>query len=159
MVIAKQNNSELKFAAFCRVSTEKQEKTGESLHTQKAEIKEAVKQLGGKILVWYGGAEHATPGYEKKEIDRLLNDAQKKTRKFNAVIVTDADRWSRDNTKSRQGLDIFERCGMRFFIETSEQDLTNEDHRLFLGISAEIGQFITTKQKRKSLNKIGRAHV
>ena len=152
------NKSKLQFAAFCRVSTEKQEKTGESLRTQKNEIKEAVKQLGGTFFDWYGGQEHATPGHEKKEINRLLNDAQKKPRKFNAVMVTDADRWSRDNTKSRQGLDIFERCGIRFFIETSEQDLTNEDHRLFLGISAEIGQYFAQKQRRKSLtNKISRA--
>lgn len=150
------SNNKINFAALRRVSTEKQEKEGESLRTQKNEIEISVEQLGGKIIGWYGSQEHATPGYEKKEIDRLISDAKKK--RFDAVIVSDADRWSRDNQKSRQGLDIFKEFGIRFFIGTSEQDLSNEDHRLFLGISAEIGQFFAVKQKRKSItNRIARA--
>lgn len=154
--LTKSGNLNLNFAAIIRVSTERQKKTGESLRTQRTEIEQAVKLLGGTIVKWYGGQEHATPGFEKKEIDRLLGDVSKK--KFNAVIVTDADRWSRDNTKSRQGLDLFEQYGIRFFIGTEEQDLNNEDHRLTLGIHAEIGQFFASKQKRKSLkNRTERA--
>ena len=72
MVKAKNKSEKLRFAGVIRVSTEKQEKTGESLRTQKTEIKEAVKAAGGKVVEWYGGQEHATPGWEKKEIDRLL---------------------------------------------------------------------------------------
>src|SRR4030042_3480199 len=98
--------SKLRFAALRRVSTEQQEKTGESLRTQKTDIEKYVEQLGGEIIAWYGGQEHATPGYEKKEIDRLLNDAQKTPKRFDAVIVTHADRWRRDNRKSAKGLDI-----------------------------------------------------
>ena len=45
----------LKFAALIRVSTEKQEKEGESLRTQKTEIENAMKQLGGIVAEWYGG--------------------------------------------------------------------------------------------------------
>lgn len=74
----KQSNSKLKFAAFCRVSTEKQEVKGESLPAQKTKCTKNVHLLGGKITAWYGGQEHATAGYEKKEIDRLLKDAQRK---------------------------------------------------------------------------------
>ena len=158
MTTPKSKSKELQFAAFARVSTEKQEKTGESLRTQRKEIKEAVDILGGKIVGWYGGQEHATPGYEKKEIDRLLKDAKRKPKIFNAVMFSDADRWSRDNQKSKQGLDIFEHCGIRFFIGIAEQDLTNEDNLLFLGISAVIGQYFAQKGKRKSLtNRINRA--
>ena len=77
----------LRFAALHRVSTEQQAQTGESLLTQKAEIGDAVSQLGGVIVEWYGGQEHATPGHEKKEIGRLLKDAAKKGRAWNAVIM------------------------------------------------------------------------
>ena len=73
------------------------------------EIKQAVEQRGGKIVAWHGGQEHATPGYEKKEIDRLLADALKQPKSFDAVIVAHADRWSLgDNTKSQHGLKVFE---------------------------------------------------
>ena len=59
-----------------------------------------MERLGGRIVEWYGGQEHGTAGYEKKEVDRLIADAGRG--RFDAVIVTDADRWSRDNTKSTQ---------------------------------------------------------
>jgi DNA invertase Pin-like site-specific DNA recombinase len=146
----------LRFAAIIRVSTEQQEKTGESLRTQKTDIEKYVEQLGGEIVAWYGGQEHATPGYEKKEIDRLLNDALKK--KFDAVIVTDADRWSRDNSKSKAGLNLFKENGIRFFVGTKEWDLFNPEHCLFLGMSAVMGEFYADNQKIKSLrNRIKRA--
>lgn len=150
------NKLDLRFAALTRVSTEKQEKEGESLRAQKTEIENAVKQLGSNIVEWYGGQEHATPGHEKKEINRLLDDVRKN--KFDAVIVTDADRWSRDNKVSQTGLEIFETHNIRFFIGMSEQDLTNEDDTLFLAFSAIIGQYAAKKQKRKSLlSRIHRA--
>jgi DNA invertase Pin-like site-specific DNA recombinase len=154
----KENKSELRFAAFIRVSTERQEKEGESLRTQKTDIQKSVEELGGSIIAWYGGQEHATPGHEKGEIDRLLADSQKKQNPFNAVIVTNADRWSRDNRKSREGLDVFLKNEIRFFIGTSEHDLVSPDHRLILGLSAEIGQFFASNQKQKSIkNRISRA--
>ncbi|MFZ0033388.1 MAG: recombinase family protein [Sedimentisphaerales bacterium] len=149
--------SKLRFAALRRVSTEQQEKTGESLRTQKTDIEKYVEQLGGEIIAWYGGQEHATPGYEKKEIDRLLNDTLKK--KFDAVIVTDADRWSRDNSKSKAGLDIFKGNGIRFFVGTKEWDLYKPEDCLFLGMSAVMGEFFASNQKRKSLrSRIHRAN-
>ena len=149
-------STKLHFAALRRVSTEKQEKEGESLRTQRTEITETVKQLNGSIVGWYGGQEHGTPGYEKKEIDRLLSDASKG--KFNAVIVNNADRWSRDNKKSDEGLKVFESCGVRFFVGLTEYSLRNPEHKLFLGMSSVIGQFLASNQKRKSIiNRIARA--
>ena len=50
----KENKSELRFAAFIRVSTERQEKEGESLRTQKTDIQKSVEELGGSIIAWYG---------------------------------------------------------------------------------------------------------
>src|SRR5262245_2531012 len=111
----------LRFAALVRVSTEKQEKQGESLRTQTSDNQRTVEHLGDSIVEWYGGQEHATPGYEKKEVDRLLLDARKK--RFDAVIVTDADRWSRDNNKSKEGLEVLRANGIRFFVGVTEYNL------------------------------------
>ncbi len=146
----------LRFAALVRVSTEQQEKQGESLRTQRTQNEKDVQLLGGTVVAWYGGQEHATPGYEKKEVDRLIADAAKG--QFDAVIVTNADRWSRDNTKSTQGREAFKKQGIRFYVSVSEYDLFNPEHELFLNMSSAIGQFQASNQSRKSLlNRIHRA--
>ncbi len=146
----------LRFAALIRVSTEKQEKQGESLRTQKAEITADVKSLGGTIVEWYGGQEHATPGHETKEVDRLLAHAHKK--KFDAVIVAHQDRWSRDNAKSKAGLEVLRSNGIRFFVGTQEYDLFNPTSKFFLGVSAEIGELTAGTQNQKSIkNRIARS--
>ena len=79
------NGKPLRFASLIRVSTERKEKQGESLVTQRKGNERDVERLGGIIAEVYGGAEHATPGWEKGEVDRLLADAARK--KFDAVIV------------------------------------------------------------------------
>ena len=97
----------LRFAPLIRVLTEQQERQGESLHTQQKQIIQYVKALNGTFPdnCWrYSGQEHATIGEERKKLDRLLSDACKD--KFDAVIVCDVSRWSRDNLKSKQGLQI-----------------------------------------------------
>ena len=148
------NKPKLRFAALCRVSTEKQKK-GESLAVQRMRIENAVEQLG-EIVSWYGGQEHATEGYERTEIDRLLVNAKKG--KFDAFICSHADRWSRDNTKSQQGLAILREANVRFFILTTEWDLYNSEHLLFLEMSAAFGAFQSRHQKAKSIeSKIERA--
>jgi DNA invertase Pin-like site-specific DNA recombinase len=146
----------LRFGILVRVSTEKQQKKGESLPTQRAKAQADVARLGGVIVGWYGGAEHATEGYERREVDRLLADAGKGA--FNAVYVAHADRWSRDNVKSAQGLDVFKANRVRFFVGGSEFDLYRPEHALFLSMSAAIGAFQAAQQNEKSItNKIARA--
>ena len=54
-----------RFASLIRVSTEKQERQGESLRTQESQIKAAVAELGGVIARRYAGQEHATAGWER----------------------------------------------------------------------------------------------
>ncbi len=149
----------LRFAPIIRVSTEKQEQKGESLRTQTSQIKLYVQSLGGRIQknCWqYCGQEHATPEQERKNLDKLLQDAEKKL--FDAVIVCDASRWSRDNLKSKQGLNILRNNGIKFFVGTTEYDLFNPDHKFFLGLSAEIGEFQARQSALKSIiNRIERA--
>ena len=77
----------LRFASLIRVSTEQQEKEGESLRTQGKQNEADVAAMEGQIVEWYGGQEHATPGFEKQELDRLIADAGKG--KFDAVIVNE----------------------------------------------------------------------
>jgi len=114
-----------------------------------------VEQHGGRIVDWYGGQEHATPGYERKQIERLLVDARRG--RFDAVIVAHADRWSRDNVQSTTGLEVLKAHGIRFFVGMTEYNLHCPEHVLFLGMSAVVGQFYADNQNQKSLlNKIAR---
>lgn len=150
------NGKPLRFASLIRVSGEKQEKEGESLRTQTADNIRCVESLDGKIVETYGGQEHATPGYEKKEVNRLLHDATLK--KFDAVIVANVLRWSRDNQKSKQGLEVFRDHDIEFYIGMAPQDLFNPSTRLFLGMAAEIGEYQAGFQSQQSLmNRIARA--
>jgi DNA invertase Pin-like site-specific DNA recombinase len=142
------SNKQLRFAAMVRVSSERQEKQGESLLTQRHSIERDVDKLGGKIFGWYGGQEHATPGWERKEVDRLIADAARS--KFDAVIVAYADRWSRDNVKSSEGLDAFRENGVKFYVGTSEQNLFDPQVRFVLTMHAAVGEFIAAQQTKKS---------
>jgi site-specific DNA recombinase len=149
----------MRFAPLIRVSTEKQKEKGESLRTQTDQIQQYVKSLEGVIPdnCWqYSGQEHATPDQERAKLDRLLNDSS--NGKFDAIIVCDASRWSRDNLKSKEGLNILRNNGTRFFVGTMEYDLFNPEHSFMLGMSAEIGEFQARIQSLKSItNRINRA--
>jgi DNA invertase Pin-like site-specific DNA recombinase len=147
------------------VSTEKQKKKGESFDTQKTQITQFVEMLdktiqGGTVIpehCWqYCGQEHATPDHERALLDKLLADSGKNL--FDAVICCDATRWSRDNLKSKTGLEILRKNRIRFFIGTMEYDLFKPEHILFLGMSAEIGEYHARSQSEKSnANRIARA--
>jgi len=154
-MVTGKGNTPLRFAALVRVSTERQEQQGESLRVQKAEIEQAVQTLGGKIAGWYGGQEHATEGHERLELDRLLADAQKA--RFDAFICAHPDRWSRDNLKSHQGLEVFRDHGIRFFAPT-EYNLNDPTAVMYLEISASVGKFQARNQRNKSMaSRISRA--
>ena len=149
----------LRFAPLIRVSTESQATKGESLRTQTDQIQQYVKSLKGIIPdnCWkYSGQEHATPEQERAKLDALLKESS--NGKFDAVIVCDASRWSRDNLKSKEGLNILRNNGTRFFVGTMEYDLFNPEHAFILGMSAEIGEFQARTQALKSItNRINRA--
>lgn len=78
--------------------------------------------------------------------------------KFDAVIVCDTSRWSRDNQKSKEGLNILRNNGIKFFVGTMEYDLYNPEHNFILGMSAEVGELQARQQALKSItNRIERA--
>ena len=133
----------LRFAPLIRVSTEGQEKQGESLNTQEKQIKQYVDFLKGEIpkSCWtYSGQEHATADFERQKLNRLLADSGKGT--FDAIIVCDVSRWSRDNRKNKEGLEILRQNGIRFFVGTTEFDLFSPQATLFLGMSTEMNEFL-----------------
>jgi DNA invertase Pin-like site-specific DNA recombinase len=132
---------------------------GESLKTQTAQIEQTVKGLNGMLIAdpWrYSGQEHATAGFERKRFDQLLKDAQRGL--FDAVIVVDPSRWSRDNVKSGQGLQVLRDAGIRFFTGQIEHDLFDPNAELFLGMTTQINQYVSKIQAQKSIrNRIARA--
>ncbi|MFT3784344.1 MAG: recombinase family protein [Nibricoccus sp.] len=142
----------LRFAALIRVSTERQEEKGESLRAQRLTITEIVERLGGSIAHWYGGQEHATPGaWERQQVDQLVADAQRKPALFDAVIVTHADRWSRENARHINGIDVFRNNGIRFFVGSSEYNLFDHVQKFHLSMSVLIGEFLAGQQVKRSL--------
>jgi DNA invertase Pin-like site-specific DNA recombinase len=146
----------LTFGPLIRVSTEPQKVRGESLRVQRAQIETAMKALGGKVQDWYGGQEHATPGWERKELDRLMQAAM--SGQVNAIMVADASRWSRDNLKSAQYIEVLKEHDVRFFILTSEKDLFNPEDMFALGVQVHSGQFHQDMLAKKShLSRIARA--
>lgn len=146
----------LRFAALVRVSGESQAKHGESLRTQHNQIENAVVGLDGVVSKWYEGQEHATPGYERVKLEELLRDAGK--RKFDAVMVADPSRWSRDNEKSGSALRLLRDNGIRFFDIGREYDLFNETDVLLLQMITSLNQYAAATNIRKAvMNRIARA--
>lgn len=155
--MSKPTGKPLRFASLIRVSTEKQERKGESLRTQATQIEQSV-ELTGEITERYGGQEHGTAGWERQQLGKLLEDAVKSCRPFDAVIVADATRWSRDNIASEAGLATLRDAGVRFFVLGTEYDLFNPEQRLFLSLASTIGAYHAQSQAKKSIeNKIERA--
>jgi site-specific DNA recombinase len=152
-------NHQLRFAPLVRVSTDNQAKKGESLNTQKKQILDYVKILDGTIpdFCWqYSGQEHATPNQERVKLDKLLADSKKNL--FDAVIVCDASRWSRDNGKNDEGLKHLRTNGIRFFVGIKEYDLFEPQDFMILSMEAVFNSFHAAEQAKKSLlNRIEKA--
>lgn len=146
----------LKFAALVRVSTVGQKEKGESIRTQTKRIEMAAQLRGDKIVRWYKGQEHASAEHERKLLDQMLSDSSKGI--FNAVIVDDPSRWSRDNVRSKSDLEILRANSIRFFAGGIEYDLFNPNSYSLLNLQTEMNELFATTQAYKSItNKIERA--
>jgi len=149
-------NRKLRFAALVRVSTERQGKRGESLRTQKKNILQAVEYHDGEVVEWYEGQEHATEGYERKLFGQLLRDAGTGT--FNAVIVDDVSRWSRDTLRAQEGLAVLRKNAIRFFVGSLEYDQNMPEPKFFLDMMTSVSQFHASLNSFKAMiNKVERA--
>jgi len=154
--LAVESKKPLSFAPLVRVSTEKQEKRGESLNTQRNQLERAINTLGGKVYDWYAGQEHATPNQERHILEQLMRDAT--DLKFDAVIVADISRWSRDNGKSKEYVRVLKDHAIRIFVGTKELNLFNPTQSFMLGMSVEVAEFFAGEQAYKSIiNRIDQA--
>jgi len=156
------NNKDTKGLRFCpivRVSTEKQERKGQSLKTQENTVIKCVDMLGGVIPpdCWqFSGQEHATGIEEREKLDKMLIASGKNM--YDAVMPCDAQRWSRENLKSKEGLQILRDNGIRFFVCTTEYDLYNPEHIFFLSMAVEMGEYQANQGALKSIiNRIEKA--
>ncbi len=148
----------LRIALVIRVSTDPQEKDGESLLTQKKAMTEAVAGSRGVVSGIYGGSEHATTGWERKELERLLRDAKDFPRPFDAIMVLNANRWSRDNEMSKSVLRFFREAGIRFLTPGREYNLHSARDRFELGLNVELGEYYAAElAERSQESKIHRA--
>jgi DNA invertase Pin-like site-specific DNA recombinase len=97
-----------------------------------------VKYLGGIITMRYEGQEHSTPGSEREMLDRALVDSGKGL--FDAFMVPDLTRWTRDNEKNKQSIRIFRMNKIRFFVGTMEFNLNKSHDRMMIGMTTEVGE-------------------
>jgi DNA invertase Pin-like site-specific DNA recombinase len=150
-------NGKLRFAGLVRVSTPGQEKEGESLRTtQRKHLTQAAAVLGADIVLWYEGQEHATEGAMRGLFDELLKDAA--AGRFDAVMVTDPSRWSRDVITSEEGLRLLRDHKVGFYLLTAPQNLYYPTARQMLRMFAGMNAYFAEIQKQKSiLNRIERA--
>ena len=113
-------DQQLRIGALIRVSSERQERTGASLPVQREAIERNAAALGGTVVEWYGGQEHATPGWERAELTRLMADAE--AGEINAVMVHELSRWSRDDATGAANIRLLKGWGVRFFDGMNEYD-------------------------------------
>lgn len=151
-----ENYAGLRFAALVRVSTEGQRQKGESLNTQRKRIEKAVEMLHGTIVKWYEGQEHASEGYDRPNFDKLLADAKLKL--FDAVMVCDISRWSRDLITALEGLRTLRNNGIKFYIDGKDYDLSDPNAELIINVTASSAAWQVQVSTQKSIqNKIARA--
>ncbi len=149
---------QLRFAGLVRVSGEAQAKHGESLRTQHGQLENAVGQMQARVTRWYEGQEHATPGHERQLLEQMLKDAAKAKSPFDAIVVADPTRWTRDNQRGDSGLDHLRQHGIRFFVLSQEFNLYDPVHRFMLQQFASFGELSAALNLQKAMdNRIARA--
>ncbi|MFH5803327.1 recombinase family protein [Alienimonas sp. DA493] len=146
----------LRIGALVRVSSERQESKGESLPVQRQTSERNAAALGGTVVEWYDGQEHATPGWERAELDRLMADAE--AGRLDAVIVSDLSRWSRDSATGLPNIRKLKKLGVRFFEGTTEVDPHDPGNALSASIQLSVLEHQAAVQRKKSIeSRIHRA--
>lgn len=141
-------SNQLRFAILCRVSTEQQADEGMSLEVQRNTLVKNVQLLNGIVVKEYIGQEHSTEGYERPILDEMMLDLSK--RMFDAVMVYDLSRLTRDPIRSKIILAKLKEYGIKLFIQTQDYNFNNPETDLFIGIMSEINAYQVSIQNRKS---------
>lgn len=146
----------MRFALLARVSTQQQAEQGESLEVQESVLRECVKNLGGVVSKVYRGQEHSTSGYERPILDQLLFDASNK--EFDAIIVFDLSRWTRDTERSQAALMFLKKHGIKLYSQYTPYDFADASSKLLYDIQSSLGEYDAAIRKRRiALARISRA--
>jgi hypothetical protein len=119
------NDAKLRAFAWARVSTEEQDKRGESISEQLREIREYAERRGIEIMEEFREAVSAFGNGDKRvEFNRMIAKA-KADPKVNAIIVHDFSRFSRDSVGGRALFRDLRDAGIKV-MSVSDPDLDPE---------------------------------
>ncbi len=139
-----------RFAILARVSTQEQEKEGQSLEVQQKTLNQCVSMLSGVVVKEYIGSESATSGEKRRPLlDEILNDARNKV--WDAIMVYDLSRLTRDPIKSKVILAELKKNNIKLYVQTQLYSLDNPETNLVVGLLAEINAFQASIQIQKSI--------
>ncbi|MFH1675958.1 MAG: recombinase family protein [bacterium] len=118
-------NGKVKAYAWARVSTEEQDRRGESMSQQLREIHSFAERSGYEIVEEFSEAASAFSNSEKRiEFNRMINEA-KADPDIRAIIVHDMSRFSRDSIKGRELMRDLREIGINV-ISVSDPNLDPE---------------------------------
>jgi len=148
-----QTTKQIRFAPLIRVSEVSMKEKQTSLINQREQILQYVETMKGIIppdlMDRYSGQEHGTPEFERKKFDQLIEDAGKDM--FDAVIVVDASRWSRDVVKGQQALDQFKRHNIKLYLGLMQIDPYQPEQEAMLNQGVTMAQMHARVMAMKSL--------
>ena len=73
----------------------------------------------------YNPVQPNVPGSDPQMLAKTAHSThgRSKAKRFDAIMVTDVSRWSRDNGRSKQDLEISKKNGIKFYVIRQEYDL------------------------------------
>lgn len=147
----------LRAVVYARVSTEDQAE-GFSLDHQVETCRRFIHQRGWKIVWVYRDEGQSGATLERKQLDRLLNHAEK--RMFDIVVVYRLDRISRSNLDSQILKELFQSLGIALVSATEPFDMSSPSGRLIFDVSAAVAEWERgIIRERTRAGAIGRAKV
>lgn len=139
----------LRVAILARVSTEGQEKDGQSLEVQTKTLRECVERLNGTIVKEYIGQESAMGTKARDIFADMLVDCSLNL--FDAVMVWDFSRISRNQNDTALFVNVFKKNGIKLYTQTQEYNLNNPESELQAGMFSLWNHYQVNLQKRKAM--------
>lgn len=139
----------MRFAILARVSTEGQEKDGQSLEVQQKTLRRCVEQLNGTVVKEYVGQESAMGTKTRDIFTEMLVDCSLNL--FDAVMVWDFSRLSRNQNDTALFVDVFKKNGIKLYTQTQEYNLNHPESELQAGMFSLWNHYQVNLQKRKAM--------
>lgn len=129
----------MRCAIYRRVSTDMQAEEGFSLDAQKNRLLAYAESQGWTVVEDYCDEGYSAKSLDRPEMQRLINDIQK--RKFNVVLVYRLDRFVRSVGDLHELLQLMEQYDVKFKSATEIFDTTSATGRLFITLIATLAQW------------------